>query len=116
MLRLNHTKYDCSRLEDMELSILTLALTEFPFQPMCLVITFHPWIKPLIIQFSHTVEFRLADLYHVILSYDKTSFLMSLSWCNSWAINSTHHGHYTMASADSKFDDLSVFLCVVYSI
>ena len=32
---------------------------------------------------------------------------MSLSWCTSRGINSTHHLHYTMASADSQFDDLS---------
>ena len=28
-------------------------------------------------------------------------------WCNSRGINSTHHCHYSMASVDSKFDDLS---------
>ena len=32
---------------------------------------------------------------------------MSLLWCNSRDVNSTHHCDYTMASADSKFDDLS---------
>ena len=31
---------------------------------------------------------------------------MSLS-CNSHGVNSTHHCHYTMASANSKFDNLS---------
>ena len=38
-------------------------------------------------------------------------------WCNSRGVNSTHHGHYTMVSADSKFDDLSVFLfCSVFNL
>ena len=46
----------------------------------------------------------------MILGYDKTPSLMSLSLCNSRGINST------MASADSNFDDLSVFLCAVYSL
>ena len=36
---------------------------------------------------------------------------MSLSWQNSCGVISIHHCHYTMASADSKFDDFfgSVF-------
>ena len=43
----------------------------------------------------------------MILGCDETTTLMSLSWCNGSGVNSTHHCHYTMASADSKFDDLS---------
>ena len=43
----------------------------------------------------------------MILGCDETTTLTSLSWCNSRGVNSTHHCHYTMASADSKFDDLS---------
>ena len=43
----------------------------------------------------------------MILSCDETTTLTSLSWCNSSGVNSTHHYHYTMASADSKSDDLS---------
>ena len=61
-----------------------------------------------IIQISYTVRipiFRLVDLYHVALGYDETTSLTSLSWCNSRCVNSIHHCHYTMASADSKFDD-----------
>ena len=50
--------------------------------------------------------FWLADLYQVILGCDETISLMSLS-CNSHGVNSTHHCHYTMASANSKFDNLS---------
>ena len=49
--------------------------------------------------------FWLVDLYRVILACDETATLTSLSWCNSGGENSTHHSHYTMASADSKFDD-----------
>ena len=41
------------------------------------------------------------------LGYDETTSLTSLSWCNCRGVNSIHHCHYTMASADSKFDDLS---------
>ena len=41
------------------------------------------------------------------LSYDETTSLTSLSWCNCRGVNSIHHCQYTMASADSKFDDLS---------
>ena len=41
------------------------------------------------------------------LGYDETTSLTSLSWCNSRGVNSIHHCHYTMASANSKFDDLS---------
>ena len=62
----------------------------------------------IIIQISYTVRipiFRLVDLYHVALGYDETTSLMSLSWCNTGGVNSIHHCHYTMASADSKFDD-----------
>ena len=43
----------------------------------------------------------------MIVSCDETTTLTSLSWRNSRGVNSTHHCHYTMASADSKFDDLS---------
>ena len=32
---------------------------------------------------------------------------MSLLWCNSCGVNSTHQCHYTIALADSKFDNLS---------
>ena len=41
------------------------------------------------------------------LGYDETTSLTSLSWCNCRGVNSIHHCHYTMTSADSKFDDLS---------
>ena len=61
-----------------------------------------------IIQVSYTVRnpiFRLVDLYHVALGYEETTSLTSLSWCNTRGVNSIHHCHYTMASADSKFDD-----------
>ena len=61
-----------------------------------------------IIQLSYTVRipiFWLVDLYHVTLGYDATTSLSSLSWCNSRGVNSIHHCHYTMALADSKFDD-----------
>ena len=64
----------------------------------------------IIIQLSYTVRipiFWLADLYHVILGCDETATSTSLSWCNSRGVNSTHHCYYTMASADSKIDDLS---------
>ena len=43
----------------------------------------------------------------MILGCDETTSLTSLSWCNSRGVNSSHHCHYIMASADSKFDDLS---------
>ena len=33
--------------------------------------------------------------------------MMLLLWCNIHGVNSTHRCHYTMAPADSKFDDLS---------
>ena len=39
------------------------------------------------------------------LGCDETTSLTSLSWCNSHGVNSTHHCHYTMALADSRFDD-----------
>ena len=42
----------------------------------------------------------------MILGCDKTTTLKSLLWIYCGA-NSTHHCHYTVASADSKFDDLS---------
>ena len=38
-------------------------------------------------------EFRFSD------------WLISTTWCNSRGVNSIHHCLYTMASADSKFDD-----------
>ena len=62
----------------------------------------------IIIQISYTgriLIFWLVDLCHVALGCDKTTFLTSLSWCNSRGVNSIHHCHYTMASADSKFDN-----------
>ena len=43
----------------------------------------------------------------MILGCDERNFLTSLLKCNSRGVNSTHHCHYTMDSADSKFDDLS---------
>ena len=49
----------------------------------------------------------MADLCHVILGCDATTTSTSLSWCNSRGVNSTHHCYYTMASTDSKIDDLS---------
>ena len=49
----------------------------------------------------------MVDLYHVTLGYVETTSLTSLSWCTSRGVNSIHHCHYTMASANSKFDDLS---------
>ena len=49
----------------------------------------------------------MADLYHLTLCCDETTSLTSLSWCNSRGVNSTHHSHYTVVLADSKFDDLS---------
>ena len=33
-------------------------------------------------------------------------WVMIISWWNSHGVNSTHHCRYTMASVDSKFDDL----------
>ena len=56
---------------------------------------------------SHRVLEAVAvvDLYHVTLGYDETTSLTSLSWCNNRGVNSIRHCHYTMASADSKFDD-----------
>ena len=66
------------------------------------------WLNLFIIQLSYTVRipiFWLVDLYHVTLGYDATTSLTSLSWCNSRGVNSIHHSHYTMALADSKFDD-----------
>ena len=69
------------------------------------------WAGPIIIiQLSYTVRipiFWLAALYLVILGCDASTTSTSLSWCNSRGVNSTHHCHYTMASADSKIDDLS---------
>ena len=59
----------------------------------------------IIIHISYTVRipiFRLVDLYHVALGYDETTSLTSLSWCNTRGVNSIHHCHYTMASADSN--------------
>ena len=43
----------------------------------------------------------------MILGCDETTSLTSLSWCKSRGVNLTHHCHYTMPSADSKFDELS---------
>ena len=49
----------------------------------------------------------MVDLCHGTQSYDETTALTSSSWCNSRGVNSIHHCLYTMASGDSKFDDLS---------
>ena len=49
----------------------------------------------------------MVDLCHVTLSYDETTALTSLSWCNSRGVNTIHHCLYTMASGNTKFDDLS---------
>ena len=38
------------------------------------------------------------------LSYDETTALTSLSWCNSRGVNLIRHCLYTMASGDSKFE------------
>ena len=69
----------------------------------------HFCLNIIIIQISYTVRILIfwlvADLYHVTLGYHATTSLTSLSWCNSRGVNSTHHCHYTMASADSKFGD-----------
>ena len=71
------------------------------------------WVQKIIgfvIQLSYTVRISvlwLADFYHVTLGCDETTSLMSLSWCNSRGVHSTHLFHYTMASADSVFDYLS---------
>ena len=47
----------------------------------------------------------------------QNNLLTSLLRCNTRGINSnSHHGHYNMASADSKFEGLLVFLCAAYSI
>ena len=76
-------------------------------KPYVCLYKYHALIK-LIIQISYTVRisiFRLVDLYHVALGYDETTSLTSLSWCNTRGVNSIHRCHYTMASADSKFDD-----------
>ena len=43
----------------------------------------------------------------MILGCYETTSLTSLSWCNSRGVNSTHHCLYTIATADSKLDDLS---------
>ena len=43
----------------------------------------------------------------MILGCNETITLMSLLWCNSCGVNSTHQCHYTIALADSKFDNLS---------
>ena len=67
-------------------------------------------LTAIVIQISYTVRiliFWLVDLCHVTLSYDETTALTSLSWCNSRGVNSIHHCPYTMTSGDSKFDDLS---------
>ena len=61
------------------------------------------FIIQLIIQLSDTVRipiFWLADLHLMIQGCDGTTSLMSLSWDSRGC-------HYTMASADSKFHDLS---------
>ena len=80
------------------------------------VISQLPKLFEFIIQISYTVRilmFWLVDLYHLTLGCDKTTFFMSLSWCNSHGVNSIHHCHYTMALADSKFDN---FFCCVFNL
>ena len=65
-------------------------------------------LSAFIIQISYTVRiqvFSLVDLFHVILGCDETTSLTSLLSCNSRGVNSIHNCHYTMASADSKFDE-----------
>lgn len=47
----------------------------------------------------------------MILGCHETTSLTSLSWCNSRGVNSTHHCPYTIATADSKLDDLSDAVC-----
>ena len=73
-------------------------------------------LKWFVIQRSSTVRipiFWLADLYHVILGYDEKPpwrHYRGVIAVVSCGVNSTHHCHcchYTMASADSKYDDLS---------
>ena len=74
-----------------------------------LKIVFHG-LNVIIIQISYTVRiliFWLVDFCHVTLSYDETTALTSLSWCNSRGVNSIYHCLCTLASGDSKFDDLS---------
>ena len=74
------------------------------------------YIITIITQISYTLRipiFQLVDLCHVALGYDGTTSLTSLSWCNTRGVNSIHHCHYTMASADSKFDD---FCCSVFNL
>ena len=41
------------------------------------------------------------------LGCNETTTLMSVLWCNSCGVNSTHQCHYTIALANSKFDNLS---------
>ena len=55
----------------------------------------------------------LVDLYRVTLVCYETISLTSLPRSNSRGVNSTHHCHYTMVSADSKFDD---FVCSVFDL
>ena len=51
------------------------------------------------------------------MGYDETISLTSLSWCNSRGKNSTHHGHYTMASVLIKVTRFaSVSLCSVFNL
>ena len=67
------------------------------------------FIIQLIIQLSDTVRipiFWLAELHLVIQGCNGSASLTLLSW-DSRGWNSTHHRHYTMASADSKFHDFS---------
>ena len=69
-----------------------------------------------IIQLSYTVPIQIfwwADLYPVILGCDETTTLTSLSLCNSRGVNSTHHCHYTMDSADSNFNEC---FCSVFNL
>ena len=54
---------------------------------------------------GHMIVF--CRMPNVILGCGETTTLMLLLWCNIHGVNSTHHCHYSMAPADSKFDDLS---------
>ena len=69
------------------------------------------------IQFSYTEiripMFWLADY----TSYNATTTLTSFSWSNSRGVDSTHHCHYTMASAtkmlsQSNFKTLLKSFCI----
>ena len=54
---------------------------------------------------AQLVEHRTGIAEVTGSNLDETTFLTSLSWCNSCGVNSIHHCHYSRAPADSKFDD-----------